>query len=109
MLKESRPSGAMADIPIAVVWQMLGGDEIRHGRARAFHRGGDDPNVAFDFERNVFFDFVAGEGGGALQLVKRVLGCGTHSAFCWLEDQGFLERRRLGRAEWERQTRSRDV
>ena len=50
----------------------LGGPELRHGRVRAWWRDGNGLNVSVDGEQ--WFDHVANEGGGPLQLAQVVLG-----------------------------------
>lgn len=57
---------------IAAVNAALGGPELRHGRCRAWWRGGDGLNISFRDED--WYDHVTGEGGGPLQLAQAVLG-----------------------------------
>lgn len=93
----------LEDVPILAVWDRLGGGEIRRGRARAFWRRGDNPTaVAIDPDKGCFFDHVAGVGGGVLALVRVARGCSQAEALSWLESEGFIEPRRLTRAEVRR-------
>ena len=71
---------------ITDVWRALGGGELRHGRGRAWWRDGDSYSVSLNQDKNVFFDFVAGEGGGILDLVRTVNGCDRRDALRWLAD-----------------------
>jgi len=58
---------------ISAVWVALGGDQPKHGRARAFYRGGDNPDaVARDDGRGVGYDFRDRVGGGSLDLIQDV-------------------------------------
>lgn len=75
----------LSELRIADVWGQLGGAEPRGRRARAFWRDGDGFSVSLDAEKNVFFDFAAGSGGGVLALVEAALGCGRAEALRWLE------------------------
>jgi len=69
---------------IAAVWCALGGAELRHGRAPAFWRNGDGHNVSIDAEKNVYYDFVTGDGGGILDLIQTARGCDRKEAIVWL-------------------------
>jgi hypothetical protein len=82
---------AFSSVRIAEVWERLGGAELHHGRGRAFWRNGDGLNVALDLERQLWFDYAAGAGGGVLALVQAVLNCDRRAALAWLHDEGFLE------------------
>lgn len=82
----------LARVPILEVWQRLGGAPLRHGRAAAFWRRGDNPGaVSVDSSRNLFFDFVAGSGGGVLDLVQTALSVDKPGALRWLECEGLLQ------------------
>jgi hypothetical protein len=76
----------LAHVSLAQVWAALGGGEIRHRRGRAFWRGGDGWNVGIDEEKKVWFDFVAGMGGGLVDLVALALGCDKSAAMLWLAE-----------------------
>ncbi len=90
----------LAGVPILEVWRALGGGSIRHGRAAAFYRGGDNPTaVSIDLERGRFYDHVTGIGGGCLALVETALSCSRADALGWLEQNGFIEPRRLSPAD----------
>ncbi len=71
---------------ISDVWADLGGGELRHGRGKAFWRDGDAYSVSLNQDKNVFFDFVTGTGGGVLMLIETVLGCDRRNALRWLAD-----------------------
>jgi len=73
--------------PISAIWQALGGDTPRRGRAPAFYRKGDNPGaVSLNDEKGCWHDFVTGDGGGVLDLVQRVRGGGRREALRWLSE-----------------------
>ena len=59
---------------------------MRHGRGAAWWRDGDGYSISLNQDKNVFFDFVAGAGGGVLMLIETVLGCDRRDALRWLAD-----------------------
>jgi hypothetical protein len=72
---------------ITNVWLELGGEPPKHGRARAFYRDGNNQQaVSLNDEKTCWHDFVTGEGGGVLDLIRRVLGCDRRAALRWLAD-----------------------
>ena len=71
---------------ITEVWHALGGGPLRRGRAQAFWRNGDSDNVALDEDRSIWFDHAHRKGGGILDLIQTVLGCGRQDALHWLAD-----------------------
>ena len=71
-------------LPITSIWQLLGGDEPRHGRVRAVWRGGDGRNVALDDRKGCWFDHARSEGGGVLDLIIKVNRCTRADALKWL-------------------------
>lgn len=87
---------------IGVVWRALGGGELRHGRGRAFWRGGDGYNVALNASTNCWRDFASGEGGGIVALIERSLGCSRQDAWRWLAAHHNLEFGRYSRAQSQR-------
>ncbi|MCX6596721.1 MAG: hypothetical protein NTV70_10175 [Acidobacteria bacterium] len=88
--------GGFESIHIGQLWAGLGGGPIRHGRARAFWRNGDNATaVSIDLERGRWRDHVSGTGGGCLALVETVLSCSRAEALRWLEQNSFIEPRRL--------------
>jgi hypothetical protein len=96
--------------PISTVWQVLGGDPPRCGRARAFYRNGENPGaVSLNDEKGGWYDFVAGQGGGVLDLVQQVRGCTRQAALRWLADLSSvpLDRNPLSRTERRRYARAR--
>jgi hypothetical protein len=76
----------MESVSILSVWHGLGGGEIRHKRGRAFWRKGDGWSVSIDTDKNVWYDFRDGVGGGVLDLIERVLRCDRRSAVEWLQN-----------------------
>lgn len=87
---------------IVEVWHALGGGPLRHHRGVAWWRDGDGYSVSLNQDKNVFFDFVTGEGGGILDLVRAANGCDRREALAWLARQLGAElddRRPLTRAE----------
>src|SRR5262245_49645268 len=68
----------LSRVCISDVWRGLGGGELRHGRGRAFWRGGDGYNVALDDTRGVWWDYRDGDGGGVLDLIQHVR-CGARA------------------------------
>lgn len=69
---------------ISDVWAALGGGPLRHGRGRAFWRGGNGYNVSLDERRGLWFDHARGKGSGILELIETALGCDRRSAIEWL-------------------------
>jgi hypothetical protein len=93
--------------PISEVWARLGGGPLRHGRGRAFWRGGEGFNVSLDDQKNVWHDFVANEGGGVLDLVMRIRGCDRRGAYTWVAAEFTLPTSDLTPAEREAHARQR--
>ena len=79
-----RARDLLARTSITDVWAALGGDDLRHGRGKAFWRDGDGDNIAVNESKNVFFDHAWGEGGGILVLIETVLSCKRREALRWL-------------------------
>ncbi len=71
---------------IAEVYRVLGGSELRAGRGKAFWRNGNGYNVGFNESKGTWFDYVAGEGGGILDLIVAVRGGSRQDALKWLAD-----------------------
>jgi hypothetical protein len=69
---------------IREAWAALGGGELRHGRGQAFWRGGDGYSISLDLEKGLWHDFVTGDGGDVVKLVRTVLACGFLEAARWL-------------------------
>jgi hypothetical protein len=111
----------IAAVKISSVYEALTGERPRATgagkyRARAIWRDGDGFNISLDDSRNVWNDFVAGEGGGVLDLVQLVRGGTRQEALRWVADFGGtpLEERSFSpaeRAEWvkARQDLERDL
>ena len=73
--------------PISGIWQALGGDAPRRGRARAFFRGGDNSQaISLNDARACWYDHRDHVGGGVLDLVQHVLGFDGAGALRWLSD-----------------------
>lgn len=73
--------------PISEIWMALGGEEPKHGRARAFWRKGDNPqSVSVSDAKGAWFDHRDGKGGGVLDLIQRVRGRTRSDALQWLAD-----------------------
>lgn len=81
----------ITNVSIVDVWHRLGGGPIRRGRATAWWREGDAPNIAVDVERGVWFDHARGVGGGVLDLVRTVSDCNKSDAVRWLCSEGFIQ------------------
>lgn len=60
------------------------GLKIRMRRCQAAWRKGKDFNVALNDAKGVWFDHVAAEGGGVLDLVMRMRDCSRLEALQWL-------------------------
>lgn len=87
---------------IVDVWHRLGGGPIRRGRATAWWRDGDGPNIAIDVEHGVWFDYARGVGGGVLDLVRTVRDCSKPDAVRWLCAEGFIQDHNASPAERRR-------
>lgn len=80
-------SNIIALCKISEVWLACGGEPPKNGRARAFHRGGDNPSaVSLDDEKGCWFDHRDGVGGGVLDLVQHLRGGDRLSALRWLAE-----------------------
>src|SRR5580658_1977601 len=53
-------------------------------RGVATWREGRNFSVSFDDAKNVWHDFVTGEGGGVIALVQLIVGCDRKAALRWL-------------------------
>lgn len=89
---ERGPSGSRVRIPwteirILDVWRELGGGEIKRNRARAFWRNGDGWNVSLRADKDAWFDFASGSGGGVLNLVETALRCDRRTALEWIAER----------------------
>ena len=83
------------ELSILDVWAELGGGELRHGRGRAFWRGGDGYSVSLNEEKGLWYDFRDNRGGGLLALVRRALNCETSHGIDWLKRHCGLDERKL--------------
>ena len=79
-------------IPILDVVRALGGPEPKGKRIPAWWRNGDGLNVSINRDKNSFYDFAAGAGGGVLSLVMMVQGCDKKTALRWLEENAGLDK-----------------
>jgi hypothetical protein len=68
------------------VWAALGGPKLRGNRGQAFWRGGDGHSVSLDPNKDVWYDFVAAQGGDVVALVETVCECRFRAAIEWLAD-----------------------
>ncbi len=66
------------------VWAALGGGKLRGERGQAFWRKGDGYSVSLDANRGLWHDFVAGDGGDVVNLVRDVKQCSFIEAAEWL-------------------------
>lgn len=120
-LSHKAPRGNVATevlsrVTISEVYGALGGPKLRKMRGPAFWRGGDGWNVALNDAKGTWFDHVANEGGGVLELIARVRGGSRVDALRWLAELAGvpLEDKPLSpaaRAEWawERRELERDL
>lgn len=88
-------ASGLDSLRIAAVWRDLGGPPIRRGRSRAWWRDGQSMAVSINAARNVWHDFVSGEGGGILRLVEVARNCTKAEAVAWLEAHSYIEPRNL--------------
>ena len=72
---------------IDCVFERLGGT-IRRNRGQAVWRESTDWNVSFNVAQGLWFDHVAGVGGGVLALIAQIRGGGHADAVNWLRDEG---------------------
>jgi hypothetical protein len=68
------------------VWAALGGGKLRRNRGQAFWRGGNGYSVSLDSGKGLWHDFVTGDGGDVIALVRTVHQCGFRDAVDWLAD-----------------------
>lgn len=92
---------------ICEVWTGLGGGPLRRNKGCAWWRGSESFSVSISCERNVFFDFGPGEGGGVLDLIAAARNCDRKAALHWLASfyGGSLDSQPLSteaRREWGR-------
>ena len=76
----------LARARITEVWQALGGDPPRRGRARAFWRDGDGLSVTLNDQKGCWYDFRDAIGGGIIGLIRHVRGGSRQDALKWLAD-----------------------
>ena len=94
----SRANEVLSAVRISAVWCALGGEEPRHGRARAFWRQhADGFSVSLNDARGIWFDFRDNIGGGILALVQHVRGGMRKDALRWLSEHFCLP---LAEHEW---------
>ena len=90
MLMASIPRPDLAEIKCAAdirdVWSALGGAKLRGNRGQAFWRGGDGYSVSIDPVKGLWHDFVIGDGGDVVALVRTVHQCDFLAAAQWLAD-----------------------
>ena len=92
--------------PITAVWSALGGGRLISSRGVAFWRKGDGYNVSVNSERQAWYDFAAGVGGGVLDLVCVALNeTSRKDAMQWLIDTFNLESAAASETPQERRAR----
>ena len=84
--KDSAAAEIVCRVKISDVWQALGGDPPKRGRAKAFFRGGDGLNISLDDSKGAWYDFRENTGGGILALIQLVQDCTKKDALKWLAD-----------------------
>jgi hypothetical protein len=67
-------------VRLSVLWRDLGGGELHRGRGRAFWRGGDGLSVSVNEQKRLWYDHKTKEGGGVLDLFRKVWGCSRQEA-----------------------------
>ena len=85
------PAEIIERVKISEVWNWLGGEPLKKGRAKAFWRqGNNDQSISLNDTKNVFFDHRDSKGGGVLGLIQAALGLNSKDAAKWLADQAGL-------------------
>jgi hypothetical protein len=75
----------LEDLSIVDVWLALGGGPLRGNRGKAFWRNGDNQSsVLLTASRGTWKDFVSGDGGGIITLVRTARGVDKRGALQWL-------------------------
>jgi len=101
---------AVERLRITEVWRACGGEELRHGRGRAFWRDARDFNVALDAEKGLWHDFVTGEGGNIVGLAAIALKLTPGASARWIISLAGIEDKPLTRAaRLERHTVEQDI
>ena len=85
------------------------GSKRRGNRCPAVWRNSNDLNVSLDPAKGLFFDHVAGEGGGIVRFVELCAGLDRAAAVGWLSQFtgiGLPEETPGERAEWARRRKA---
>ena len=93
-------------VGIVPVLLALGAPEPKGNRLPAWFRNGDGLSISIDTKKNCWFDFVAGRGGGIIDLVMVARDCSKSEALRWLEQNAGLDSQRLTHDERERRARA---
>lgn len=90
----------IARVQITRIAEILGVklDRTRR-RAIATWREGKNFNISLNDEKNVYHDFVTGEGGGLISFVQLVRGCDKREALQWLADFAGVPLQEMNEAE----------
>jgi len=75
-----------ASVKISAVYRALTGIDAKHHRGIAVWRDGKARSVALSDTKGTWFDHAAGEGGGVIDLVRRVRACDAQEALHWLAE-----------------------
>jgi len=78
-------------------------------RAIATWREGKNFNISLNDEKNVYHDFVTGEGGGLISFVQLVRGCDKKEALQWLAGFAGVPLQEMNQAERREYNRRRAV
>ena len=71
-------------VDIVAVWAGLGGGPLRRNRGCAWWRESTSWSVSLSTEKQAFYDFSPGKGGGVLALVQMARNCDRRAALEWL-------------------------
>lgn len=76
---------------ISEVWQWLGGEPPRRGRAKASWReGSNEQAVTLNDTKGCWYDFRDSRGGGVIDLIRVALGVDGADAIRWLSERSGL-------------------
>ena len=65
------------------------GEPNKRLSTRSQLRYGNKGSLSINIDRGIWLDFETGEGGGVLQLVKRLLNCDNREAWQWIDEGKF--------------------
>tara|TARA_R110002096_G_scaffold435927_1_gene664233 strand:- start:5255 stop:6259 length:1005 start_codon:yes stop_codon:yes gene_type:complete len=78
-----------ASLNMAEIAPRLLGDSNKRLSTRTQLRYGNKGSLSINIERGIWLNFESGEGGGVLQLVKRMLNCDNREAWQWVNEGKF--------------------